>query len=757
MVQTGGRVTRRQDLSEFVDSGELEISSSGDELSSSRALATRRSQRSAAKSSHLPLRGRSRTFYNLSSDEDSEATASARRTARRSIRLRVRSESHHEVDSEVEDSEEEITEGSEAEEAIQDMGRRRAIKKRRGRPPTDPRGAVRQKISHGADSGSDYIQKRRSSRTKAVPRRDMRERGEDEISDLEVKAAGTKIITAKEKFVDLAEDDPFRLRHRQNCETCGFYENEEGKGPLTFCQGCTDSYHISCLGPRGSRDHLVTKVGPGDFVLQCRRCIDVPHKKDNSAPELSLCQKCKTPGLACAPFRAKKSTKQEQIEREANEGEDPIIEVDSELLNNAEILLFRCATCHRGWHMAHLPPRSAPVEDTLDSTADVEDDEVADRFDEYSQGWTCKECFTARGQIDALVAWRPVNTEFYTPGFTAEMMAEDDKEYLVKWRKMSYFHSDWMPGAWVWGVSAAAMRQCFNKKDPAPKMRTEDAIPEEWCRVDIVLDVRYTNIVSNPPQEVQLARVKEVDEAFVKYVGLGYEDAVWEKAPLPSDGDRYNDFKAAYEDWVAGQYIRLPRRDTLRKHLTSVRSVDFEGSMVQKLQPMGMKGGEMMEYQVDGLNWLYYKWFKGQNGILADEMGLGKTIQLIALFSLLVQDHKCWPFLVVVPNATCPNWRREIKKWAPHLRVVAYYGSSVARKLAYDYELFPNHSEELRCHVVIMSYEAVLDIGSKRVLKKTPWQGLVVDEGQRLKNDNNIIYEALRVLRIPFQILLTGM
>jgi len=141
---------------------------------------------------------------------------------------------------------------------------------------------------------------------------------------------------------------------------------------------------------------------------------------------------------------------------------------------------------------------------------------------------------------------------------------------------------------------------------------------------------------------------------------------------------------------------------------------------------------------------------------LADEMGLGKTIQLIALFSLLVEDHKCWPFLVVVPNSTCPNWRREIKKWAPHLRVVAYYGSSAARKLAYDHELFPSRNDDLQCHVVVSSYEAIVDMHSRKLTRKINWAGLVVDEGQRLKNDENLLYEELRYLKAPFQVLLTG-
>ena len=80
-----------------------------------------------------------------------------------------------------------------------------------------------------------------------------------------------------------------------------------------------------------------------------------------------------------------------------------------------------------------------------------------------------------------------------------------------------------MPGSWVWGIAAVTMRTAFMKRDEnrLPKMTTEDAIPEDFFRVDIVFDVRYTSVVRNNTKEIDLARIKEVDTAFVKYKGLG--------------------------------------------------------------------------------------------------------------------------------------------------------------------------------------------------------------------------------------------
>lgn len=51
--------------------------------------------------------------------------------------------------------------------------------------------------------------------------------------------------------------------------------------------------------------------------------------------------------------------------------------------------------------------------------------------------------------------------------------------------------------------------------------------------------------------------------------------------------------------------------------------------------PNYIKGGEMRDYQVRGLNWMISLYENGINGILADEMGLGKTLQTISLIGYL--------------------------------------------------------------------------------------------------------------------------
>lgn len=73
------------------------------------------------------------------------------------------------------------------------------------------------------------------------------------------------------------------------------------------------------------------------------------------------------------------------------------------------------------------------------------------------------------------------------------------------------------------------------------------------------------------------------------------------------------------------------------------------------------------------------------------------------------------------------------------------------------YELFPEGRSELAAHIVVTSYEAPVDENSRAFFRKTKWAGLIVDEGQRLKNDKNLLYGALTALKVPFRVLLTGM
>lgn len=613
------------------------------------------------------------------------------------------------------------------------------------------RAKVRVIIRHNdRDSSIEFETTRRSGRsTRNV--KSMKDPGLDEYYAVEEKPTNApKHAAIKEVFQRLASDSPFRKVHSKMCESC-LLESGGGNDALIYCQGCSLSYHKGCIGPRPGREHRVTKVGHEDFVLQCKFCVQAHRKKDERAPDHSRCPVCKTQGVSCAEFSEKKTPKQEERLRIDNGGQDPITQVNPVLINNANNVLFRCTGCRRGYHFDHLPALTTEAVETQDLRMN--------RIEEYSLAeWNCKDCLDTHHKPQALVAWRPLDQSAYSTGQTHQEFSEDSIEYLVKWAGRSHFHDVWMSGAWVFGVAPGAMRHAFQKRDSStyPKMDKAAAIEEEWLLADVILNVKYRTRAHTATKAEDLKRIDDITSIFVKFQGLSYEEVVWDEPPQRDSGAAWEAFVAAYDEYLNGKYFVTVPDYKMRERIGLYRTLDFGKDCELKNQPAQLKEGKLMEYQMEGVNFLLYSFHQQQNVILADEMGLGKTVQIVAFISALTHSKPgCWPFLVVVPNATCPNWRRELKRWAPDLRVVTYHGGKVAQDLAFRHELYPEGLKAgMKAHVVIMSYEAAANV--KNVFYGVKWVGLIVDEGQRLKNEETILYKSLQEMKIPCRILLTG-
>eukprot|EP00698_Gefionella_okellyi_P022852 TRINITY_DN7652_c0_g1_i1.p1 TRINITY_DN7652_c0_g1~~TRINITY_DN7652_c0_g1_i1.p1 ORF type:complete len:1123 (+),score=256.91 TRINITY_DN7652_c0_g1_i1:28-3369(+) len=148
-------------------------------------------------------------------------------------------------------------------------------------------------------------------------------------------------------------------------------------------------------------------------------------------------------------------------------------------------------------------------------------------------------------------------------------------------------------------------------------------------------------------------------------------------------------------------------------------------------QPTILTGGQLRDFQMVGLAWMVSLYNNNLNGILADEMGLGKTIQTISLLAYLMEfKQNNGPHLVIVPLATMSNWLSEFEAWCPKLQVIAYYGPKDTRKILSGALL-----EDMTYNVVLTTYEFV--IGDKAKLGRIPWNYIILDEGQRIKNKDS--------------------
>jgi SNF2 family DNA or RNA helicase len=158
--------------------------------------------------------------------------------------------------------------------------------------------------------------------------------------------------------------------------------------------------------------------------------------------------------------------------------------------------------------------------------------------------------------------------------------------------------------------------------------------------------------------------------------------------------------------------------------------------------------GKLRPYQERGAAWLAFLERWGLGACLADDMGLGKTIQFIAFLLHLKEENVLEkPTLLVCPTSVLGNWEREVKKFAPSLKVMQYHGDKRPKGKAFV-EAVKKHD------LVITSYSLIhRDVKS---LQTISWQAIVLDEAQNVKNPDAKQSQAVRQLEATFRIALTG-
>ena len=151
---------------------------------------------------------------------------------------------------------------------------------------------------------------------------------------------------------------------------------------------------------------------------------------------------------------------------------------------------------------------------------------------------------------------------------------------------------------------------------------------------------------------------------------------------------------------------------------------------------------ELRDYQKHGLTWLAELTGLGLGACLADDMGLGKTVTLIALhLHRLGLDPDSGPVLVVCPASLLGNWEAEIERFAPGTPVRRFHGTSR------DLEGLPGG-------FVLTTYGTMRRDAA--VLSTVPWDLVVADEAQHVKNPSSSTAKALRRIDARARVALTG-
>lgn len=166
--------------------------------------------------------------------------------------------------------------------------------------------------------------------------------------------------------------------------------------------------------------------------------------------------------------------------------------------------------------------------------------------------------------------------------------------------------------------------------------------------------------------------------------------------------------------------------------------------------------GSLRGYQQEGLGWFCFLDEFAFGGCLADDMGLGKTVQVLALLEDLrnrrmnpstaknKRKDRGVPSLVVVPKSLVFNWKEEATRFTPQLRILDHTGPWRGK----DTKNFA------RFDVIVTTYGTMRnDIA---LLKGYPFDYIVLDEAQVIKNAGSVTAKAARLLQGRRRLALSG-
>lgn len=147
----------------------------------------------------------------------------------------------------------------------------------------------------------------------------------------------------------------------------------------------------------------------------------------------------------------------------------------------------------------------------------------------------------------------------------------------------------------------------------------------------------------------------------------------------------------------------------------------------------------LLPYQLDGVA---YAAGTGR-AVLADDMGLGKTPQAVGVAELLAREAGIRKVLVICPASLKSQWRNEICRFVDRdVQLIA--GQTAGRAEQY----------RSNCFFTVCNYEQVLrDI---LAIEQVPWDLIILDEGQRIKNWEAKTSRVIKGLRSRFALVLSG-
>ncbi len=184
------------------------------------------------------------------------------------------------------------------------------------------------------------------------------------------------------------------------------------------------------------------------------------------------------------------------------------------------------------------------------------------------------------------------------------------------------------------------------------------------------------------------------------------------------------------EEWIEGQLTQQQLRAATAEILADPEAHPLRRDLLKT---------ELLPYQMQGIAFAV----AAGRAVLADDMGLGKTIQGIGAAELFAQLAGIERVLVICPASLKSQWRNEIRRFCDR-GVQLITGRADERASQYQHGEF----------FTICNYEQVLrDLSA---IETVPWDLIILDEGQRIKNWESKTSQVVRSLRSRFGLVLSG-
>jgi superfamily II DNA or RNA helicase len=266
----------------------------------------------------------------------------------------------------------------------------------------------------------------------------------------------------------------------------------------------------------------------------------------------------------------------------------------------------------------------------------------------------------------------------------------------------------------------------------------------DWFEVHAVADFEGA-IVPLPRLLAALRRGENTITLDDGTVGILPEEWLAKYGLLAGVGTEFQDhlrFKPTQAGLLDALLAARPEA-TFDAGFSAARAALAEFSGIREEQPPAQFIGELRPYQKEGLGWMSFMRRFGFGGCLADDMGLGKTVQVLALLEARRQAQ-AGTSLVVVPRSLVFNWEAEAARFAPLLKILDHSGPNRDKS--------PERFREF--DLILTTYGTVRN--DAPFMKDFPFDYVILDEAQAVKNALTESAKAVRLLNGKFRLALSG-